>query len=55
MDISAWRLLAINLGQAMKQSIEVGCTDDLDCWDEAEEVWHEPLERLDKFIKEEHA
>lgn len=55
MQVEAWRLLAINLAQAMRQSVEVGCTDHLDCWDEAHEIWYEPLERLDGFIAEETA
>ena len=53
MNIEAWRLLAINLAQAMEKSVDVGCTDHLDCWGEAEEVWNEPLERIRKFLAEE--
>ena len=55
MQVEAWRLLAINLAQAMKASVEVGCTDHLDCWEEREEVWEEPLERLKQFLAEENS
>ena len=53
MTLEAWRLLAINLAQAMEKSQEIGCTDHLDCWYGAEEVWYEPLARLKRFLSEE--
>ncbi len=36
---------------AMEQSVEVGCTDHLDCWEEAEELWWGPLVRARKLLE----
>jgi hypothetical protein len=43
--------LIASLVAAMEASSEVGCTDHLDCWDEAEEVWHAPLRRAKELLE----
>lgn len=43
-------LLALVYG--MEESVEVGCTDHLDCWDESDELWYEPLERAKELLGE---
>jgi hypothetical protein len=38
--------------RAMDQSVTVGCTDHLDCWDDAGEIWHRPLADAKELIGE---
>lgn len=36
---------------AMKQSIEVGCTDHLDCCDDGGAFWHNAFEEAEELLK----
>jgi len=45
------RKALVDLVTAMEQSVEVGCTEHLDCWDEARQVWTEPLQRAKELLE----
>jgi hypothetical protein len=38
------------LSAAMRESMENGCTEHLDCWDEAEQLWYGPLKRAEMLL-----
>jgi chromosome segregation ATPase len=44
-ELATERVLADGLVAAMRKSVGVGCTDHLDAWDDASEVWYGPLAR----------
>ena len=39
------------LANAMEQSMTTGCTEHLDCWDDAEEIWYGPLNEARTLLK----
>ena len=52
LEVINLRHLVRRLRDAMRKSEDVGCTDHLDCWPEAGEVWYAPLDEATKVLGE---
>lgn len=47
-EIERLRKLVKDLADGMKASVDAGCTDHLDCWDDAAEKWYRLLDAARK-------